>query len=182
MTKVATEGTLSPFAFGPGLPVYEADVQAVAENLNYVAGQSPTLYFSMITAGPTWGTGGSIATHNLYLPNSSGVATYYEGSVWIDPDEQEITVGATFTGLTGIEEAQVSWTLGSDAQNVNYAAGDNATELTHTFLTSATGTGWRLFKIQANHTVGTSTDVILFSIRMEAEPIAATDLPDPGDE
>lgn len=182
MTKTATEGTLSPFAFGPGLPIYESDIQAVAENLNYVAGESPTLYFSLITASEAWGLAGSAATHNVILPATSGAATYYEGKVWIDPDEQQITVGAQFSGITGINTIDVTWTLGSDSQVVSYAVGDEDTELAHTFATLDTGTGWRSFKIQINHTAGASSAITLHSIRMEAEPIAATDLEDPLNE
>lgn len=181
MGKTATQGTLSPFAFGPGLPIYEADVQTVAENLNYVAGESPTVYFSLICGTHAWGSAGSIATHNVVLSSSAGAVTYYEGHVWIDPDEQQISVAAAFNNLVAPNTIDVTWTLGLASQVVSYTSADEDVEKSHTFATSSTGTGWRSFKVQINHTAGSAANIELHSIRMEAEPIAATDLPEPSD-
>ena len=182
MSKTKTQGTLSPFAFGVGRPILEADVQVVAETLNYVAGESPTCYWDFVAGVHGWGTtGDEVATHRVKLATTSGYVEYYRFKIWIDPDEQEIEVAHECV-VTAANTVLVKTTIGSNNVVTTHLNANNGSEVTDTILTSATGTGWQTVTIEINHSVGSSSVCSLKSTRGEALAIAAADLPDPGDE
>jgi len=182
MSKAKTQGTLSPFAFGVGRPILEADVQVVAETLNYVAGESPTCYWDFVAGVHGWGTtGDEVATHRVKLATTSGYVEYYRFKIWIDPDEQEIEVAHECV-VTAANTVLVKTTIGSNNVITTHLNANNGSEVTDSILTADTGTGWQTVTIEINHSVGSSSVCSLKSTRGEALAIAAADLPDPGDE
>lgn len=182
MAKTATAGTISPYAFASGLGIFEADIQAVAEQLNYSAGKVPNTHVSMLCGTAGWGTStNELATHLVEFPAVGGQVEVYTFRIWVDADVQALTLAAQCTHAAG-QTGDVEFEVGAGGDTISFDDGDT-TEVTGSDTTANTGTGWLTVVVKIENTSAVpAAGNTLDSIRIEEQAIAATDLPSPADE
>lgn len=179
MAQTQTSSTMSPYRFSTGNGIYFEDVQAVIEMMNYAFGRNPTTHGSMSTGVDAWGGAGSIATHGVELPTTSGYNQYYRGRIWIDPDVDNLVCEAEMT-LTVGNEALVRFTIGGG--NVILATFNIGTDRnSSTLATSSTGTGWRAVTIEINHSLGATAGQTLNDWTIQDDEVTSS-FPDPPNE
>lgn len=186
MAKTQTSPTLSPYRLATGHGIFFEDAQIVAEGLNHVFGYTPSTHVSLITGGRGWGGtstygDGEPATHDLEFPTSAGWSEAYRFSIWIDADDDVLTLEAT-CAFTGTDSGQVRFTVGSASAVTlsGFTAGTTSTD-SSTVNVSSTGTGIQSVLVEINHTTGTAAEQELQAIRIESNPITSS-LPDPPNE
>lgn len=181
MTKTSTISTRSADGFRPLGEVIVEDAQAVAEQLNWSAGNRPVTHAALAVGPVGWGDALTLGTLSLKFPASSGWNRCLVFKIIVSADTQSITVGAQCYVSAGTCDLRV--TIGSSAATSvgSFTSSDNGTEKTCSIATSSSGTGELTVTVERNHSSGSATDCYVRNFRVEDAPIAATDLPDPVD-
>jgi len=183
MTKTQTPTMLVPESLAPLTEVFYEDALAVVEQLNWSAGKRPVVHASLAVGPAGWAGGPELGTINLKFPAGAGWQRCLIFKIDVKPETVAITVGAECF-VSGGQTCQLRVTIGaSGATSIgSFTSVDVGTEKTCTIATSSSGTGDGLIVlVERNHSAGTATDCFVRNFRVEADPIAAADLPDPED-
>lgn len=185
MAKTQTASTVSPIRFAFGRPIYDDDVRAVIEQLNWSAGYRPRCHVALTTAGSPWAASGVNAntrgTHVIEIDTSrTSMTEVFHFWIRLSPNAVTVTCGAVVE-CDGTAEASVRFRIGSvTTSSLSYANADNGTEKTTTASVGSTGTGWVECYVDVQRTVagGGSDDVYLRAFRVQDQAVTSG-LPDP---
>jgi hypothetical protein len=180
MTRQAIDGTLSPFRFALGQPIYAADLAAVAAQLAYAGARCPEHLAGGGSGNTGWGTASSPEAGNVTC-SSNTASTVYEFKVWVDPDLQsvqfaaraDVPAGTTITVAATVGSATITRTFTGATTPADVSSG--------TALVSATGSGLLDCSIVVQRTAGSGTGTLL-AWSLHGLPIANADIPAPPNE
>src|SRR5687768_14609251 len=102
MAKTATDTDVGVLSDGTGGGIYEEAIQGVAELSNYVVGESRPTYFSVY-----------LLPFDVFFRADATAAVRFQTWIYIDPDEQDLTVEASCTIPVGSQDCRVRFDIGS---------------------------------------------------------------------
>lgn len=180
MSRQAIDGTLSPFVFALGQPIYASDIADVAAQLAYAGARCPEHLAGGASGGAGWGTASSPDAGNVTC-SSNSASTVYEFRVWVDPDllavqfaaRADVPAGTTCTVACTIGGATITRTFVGATTPATVSAG--------TALISATGSGLLDCSIVVQRTAGSGTGTLL-GWSLHGQPIDNGDLVAPPNE
>lgn len=180
MSRQAIDGTLSPFVFALGQPIYATDMAAVVGQLAYAGARCPEHLAGGGSGGAGWGSASSPDAGNVTCSSNSS-STVYDFRTWVDPDLQSIQFAARADVPAGTT-ITVAATVGSATITLTFVGLTTlATVATGTALVSATGSGLLTVTIAVQRTAGTGTGTVL-AWSLHGLPIANGDIPAPPNE
>lgn len=180
MSRQAIDGTLSPFVFALGQPIYASDMADVAAQLAYAGARCPEHLAGGASGAAGWGTASSPDAGNVTC-SSNTASTVYEFRCWVDSDllavqfaaRADVPAGTTITVACTIGGATITRTFVGATTPATVSAG--------TALVSATGSGLRDCSIVVQRTAGSGTGTLL-AWSLHGLPIADGDLAAPPNE
>lgn len=179
MSRQAIDGTLSPFVFALGQPIYASDMADVAAQLAYAGARCPEHLAGGGSGASGWGTANSPNAGNVTF--SGTAATYYEFRCWVDPDLLSVQFAAR-ADVPATTTMEARCTVGSATITLTFVgATTTSTVQTGTALVSATGSGLLDCTIVVQRTAGTGTGTLL-AWSLHGLPIANGDLVAPPNE
>ena len=180
MSRQAIDGTLSPFVFALGQPIYASDMADVAAQLAYAGARCPEHLAGGGSGGSGWGSTSSPDAGNVTC--SSGTAsTVYEFRCWVDPDLLSVQFAAR-ADVPASTTVTVACTVGSATITLTFVgATTTSTVASSTALVSATGSGLLNCSVVVQRTAGTGTGTLL-AWSLHGLPIVNGDLVAPPNE
>lgn len=172
MAQTQTLTTKSPLLFSPENGIFEEDIQALIEQMNWTFGHITMPHLSIHVGEFSSG----FETHAVAFPAVGAYADYYSGRTYVDPDVDVIEIEATAT-LAGVGTGRIRITVGGTNGVLNFTAGTSTQS--STLATSATGTGVLSWTVEIETLTGTSHT--LDRLRIEDQAITSS-FPDPVNE
>jgi hypothetical protein len=180
MSRQAIDGTLSPFVFALGQPIYASDMADVAAQLAYAGARCPEHLAGGASGSAGWGTASSPDAGNVTC-SSNSASTVYEFRTWVDSDLIELTFAAR-ADVPASTTITVALTVGGDTQTLTFVGATTTTTVASvTFDVADTGSGLLDCSMVVQRTAGTGTGTLL-AWSLHGLPIANGDLVEPPNE
>jgi hypothetical protein len=180
MTRQAIDGTLSPFVFALGQPIYASDMADVAAQLAYAGARCPEHLAGGASGSAGWGTASSPDAGAVTI-GTNAASTVYEFRTWVDPDLLSVQFAARANVLAATT-ITVALTVGAATITLTFVGATTTTTVASgTALVSATGSGLLDCSMVVQRTAGTGTGTLL-AWSAHGLPIANGDLVAPPNE